>query len=96
MGRLEDIAARNQGSSRGSLKKNFSFGLRSLFLLVILGLLIFTKWAMPPKDTRPGVNVVPGPQDMPRPRGGIYLMKQPASGSAAGSSAAAGGTRPAR
>ena len=63
MGRLEDIAARNQHPWK--MRGQLSFGLRSLFLLVILGLLIFTDWALSPEDKRPGVDVVP-PTTVPR------------------------------
>jgi hypothetical protein len=57
--RLEAIANRNKHPWK--LKGMLSFGLRSLFLLVILGLLIFTNWAISPEDKRPGINVVPAP-----------------------------------
>ena len=68
MGRLENIASRNKHPWR--LKGTFSFGLRSLFLLVILGLLIFTNWATSPEDKRPGINVVPAPsKDASEPQG---------------------------
>lgn len=62
MGRLEDIAARNQHPWK--LRGQLAFGVRSLFLLVILGLLIFTDWALSPEDNRPGINVLP-----PKPEG---------------------------
>ncbi len=77
MSRLEEIAKRNAGASRWSLKQNFAFGLRSLFLLVILGLLLFTSWALPPKDMRPGVNIVP--DKTYRPTSGGTLLMRPAT-----------------
>jgi hypothetical protein len=80
--RLEDIAKRNEGAARFSLKSNFAFGLRSIFLLVILAGLIFTKWALPPKDTRPGINIVDprAPKARPAPSpDGVYLMQRPAA-----------------
>ncbi|MBA3397918.1 MAG: hypothetical protein H0T89_35165 [Deltaproteobacteria bacterium] len=55
MGRLEDIAARNRDPRW--FKGQVAFGLRSLFLLVVLGLLLFTSWALSPPDDRPGINV---------------------------------------
>ncbi len=86
MGRLENIASRNRHPWK--LRGMLSFGLRSLFLLVILGLLVFTKWGLPPKDERPGINVVPAPAPRPAPADdhaihGVKLWKPPAKGSAA-------------
>lgn len=57
MGRLENIAQRNKYPWK--LRGVLSFGFRSVFLLVILGLLIFTDWALSPADHRPGINIVP-------------------------------------
>lgn len=57
MGRLDNIAARNQRPWR--LKGTVAFGLRSIFLLVILGGLIFTDCAKAPDDDRPGIHVMP-------------------------------------
>ncbi len=80
MSRLDDIKRRNR-SGGYQLKHNWEFGLRSLFLLLILGLLAFTKWATPPPDHRPGIEIVPGPQDAakmrPRPTGGTTMMRAP-------------------
>jgi hypothetical protein len=76
--RLEDIAKRNRGAARWSLRSNFAFGLRSIFLLVILAGLIFTKWALPPKDTRPGINIV-DPKARPPSPDGIYLIRRPSA-----------------
>ena len=75
MSRLAAIANRNKHPWK--LKGMLAFGLRSLFLLVILGLLVFTRWAIPPKDDRPGVNVIPSP---PKEHAvhGVKLWKAPA------------------
>lgn len=59
VGRLDDIAARNKNPKW--FKGQIAFGVRSVFLLVILGLLLFTNWALAPEDDRPGITVVPGP-----------------------------------
>ncbi len=56
MGRLEDIAARNRDPKW--FKGQLAFGLRSIFLLVIVGALLFTRWALAPADDRPGINIV--------------------------------------
>jgi len=72
VGKLEDIVARNQQSFR--LKGSRAMLLRGLFLLLILGLFLFTKWAMPPKDDRPGINVVP---EKDRAVRGVKLYKVP-------------------
>jgi hypothetical protein len=60
VGRLENIAERNKHPWK--LKGTLSFGIRSVFLLVILGMLIFTDCGRAPKDDRPGINVVPAKQ----------------------------------
>ena len=57
MGRLDNITARNKHPFR--MKGSRAFLVRGLFLLVILALFLFTSWASPPEDTRPGINVVP-------------------------------------
>ena len=57
MGRLEDIALRNKQPFR--LKGSRSMLIRGVFLLLILALFLFSSWATPPEDTRPGINVVP-------------------------------------
>jgi hypothetical protein len=75
MGRLENIAERNKKPAWW--KGQISFGLRSLFLLVILGLLIFTDWALSPEDDRPGINIIPPPPDETRVEG-IRLRRAPA------------------
>jgi hypothetical protein len=76
VGRLQDIAARNE---RGGyqLKRNWEFTLRSLFLLVIIALLAITKWAIPPPDHRPGIIVVPDKSF--RPNSGGTLMMRPSA-----------------
>ena len=56
------------------MKDMFHFGVRSIFLLVILGMLIFTRWAIPPKDDRPGINVIPPATNVH----GVMLWKAPA------------------
>ncbi len=61
MGRFDNIIARNKKpfrlpSSRGML-------LRGIFILVIIGAFLFTKWGTPPEAERPGNNVVPAPQE---------------------------------
>jgi hypothetical protein len=50
VGRLDSIIERNRNPKwfRGKL----SFGLRSLFLLVIIIALLFTDWALAPEDHR--------------------------------------------
>ena len=60
MGRLDNIVQRNKHPWK--LRGVLSFGARSVFLIVILGLLIFTDWALSPPDNRPGINIVP-PKD---------------------------------
>lgn len=59
MGRLENIAQRNKQPFR--LKGSRSMLVRGIFLLLILALFLFTRWATPPEDKRPGINVVPTP-----------------------------------
>lgn len=62
MGRLEDIVERNR--KRPRRRERFELGLRSIFLLVILGLLLFTDWALSPVDT----TATPlAPPETPRP-----------------------------
>jgi hypothetical protein len=56
VGRLDEIVARNKQPFR--LKGTRSLLVRGLFLLLILGLFLFTSWGTPPPDTRPGINVV--------------------------------------
>lgn len=73
MGRLDNIVQRNKHPWR--LRGTLSFGLRSVFLLVILGLLIFTDWALSPDDDRPGINVVPEKDPAVRD---VKLWKPPA------------------
>jgi hypothetical protein len=73
--RLDEIAKRNQHPWK--LKGMLSFGLRSLFLLLILALLIFTTWAIPPKDDRPGVNVIPSPPPKEKRVDGVKLWSPP-------------------
>ena len=73
MSRLDNIVARNKQpfrlpSSRGML-------IRGIFLLLILGAFLFTKWGTPPEDKRPGINVVPGPAKDVR---GVKLYRAPA------------------
>jgi hypothetical protein len=75
VGRLDDIANRNKRPWK--LKNVLSFGLRSLFLLIILALLIFTKWAIPPKDDRPGINVIPPPPPKEKRIDGVKLWTPP-------------------
>jgi hypothetical protein len=60
VGRLEDIVARNKNPK--GRRMTWSFGVRSLLLLVILAILIFSNLAEPPADNRPGINIVP-PKD---------------------------------
>lgn len=74
MGRLEDIIERNRKPPRR--RERFELGLRSLFLLVILGLLLFTDWALSP-DTDDATDTRQ-PPEQPRPATpghvpGIYL-----------------------
>ena len=57
MSRLADIVARNKQPFR--LKGSRAMVLRGLFLLLILALFLFTSWAKPPPDKRPGIHVVP-------------------------------------
>lgn len=80
MGRLENIAERNKKPAWW--KGQIAFGLRSIFLLVILGLLIFTNWAVSPKDDRPGINIIPPPpapdETSTRRVEGIRLRRAPA------------------
>jgi hypothetical protein len=71
--RLDAIIERNQKPARKSLRSNFAFGVRSIFLLIILAMLFFTKWAIPPKDDRPGINVVPPATNVH----GVKLWKAP-------------------
>lgn len=73
MGRFEDIVARNRQPFR--LQGSRAMLLRGLFLVLILGLFLFTKWAMPPVDKRPGINVVPEKDPAVR---GVKLYKVPA------------------
>lgn len=75
VGRLDDIAKRNVHPWR--MKNMLSFGIRSLFLLLILALLIFTSWAKSPPDDRPGVNVI-APPTAPKKPSGVYLYREPA------------------
>jgi hypothetical protein len=75
VGRFDEIVARNQkpfrlASSRGMI-------VRGIFLLLILALFLFTSWGTPPEDKRPGINVVPGPQDA-KPVRGVKLYRAPA------------------
>lgn len=77
MGRFDNIIARNRKpfrlpSSRGML-------IRGVFILLILGAFLFTKWGTPPEDKRPGINVVPGPQDQPKSVPGVKLYRAPAN-----------------
>ena len=73
VGRLDNIVQRNKHPWK--LKNTLSFGLRSVFLLVILGMLIFTDCARQPEDKRPGINVVPERDPAVRD---IKLWKPPA------------------
>lgn len=57
MGRLENITQRNKHPFR--LKGSRGLLVRGLFLLLILAAFLFTGWARPPEDKRPGINVVP-------------------------------------
>lgn len=56
MSRLNDIVARNKQPFR--LQGTRAMVIRGLFLLLILALFLFTSWAKPPEDHRPGINVV--------------------------------------
>jgi len=72
VGRLDNIAQRNKHpfklvGSRGMV-------IRSLFLLLILALFLFTDWATQPEDHRPGINVVPAKDPAVR---GVKLYKVP-------------------
>lgn len=73
MGKLEDIVARNKQAFR--LKGSRAMLIRGIFLLLILAFFLFTSWAKPPPDHRPGINVVP-PKD-PAVRD-VKLYKAPA------------------
>lgn len=71
MGRLEDIIERNRKPPKR--RERFELGLRSLFLLVILALLLFTDWALSPDADQPPT---PPPQPRPAQPGhvpGIYM-----------------------
>ena len=72
MGRLDDIVARNKRPPRR--RERLELGLRSLFLLVILGLLLFTDWALSPDDD----GAPPPPPATPAPKQpghvpGVYI-----------------------
>jgi len=86
VGRLDDIATRNRNPKW--FKGQVAFGLRSVFLLVILGLLLFTNWALAPEDDRPGINVVPGPVAKDPAVRDVKLWSPRARGSAAAPSTA--------
>ena len=72
MGRLDNIAQRNKHPFR--LKGSRGLIVRGLFLLLILALFLFTSWAKPPPDTRPGINVVPSKDKAVH---GVKLWKAP-------------------
>jgi hypothetical protein len=55
VGKLEEIVARNKQPFR--LQGTRSMIVRGVFLLLILALFLFTSWASPPPDHRPGINV---------------------------------------
>jgi hypothetical protein len=59
VGRFDEIIARNKQPFR--LKGTRALLIRGFFLLLILVLFLFTSWATPPEDHRPGINVVPTP-----------------------------------
>jgi hypothetical protein len=73
VGRLEDIKERNKQPFR--LKGSRALFIRGLFLLLILGLFLFSDWATQPEDTRPGINIVPAKDPAVR---GVKLYKVPA------------------
>ena len=73
MGRLDEIVARNKQPFR--LKGTRAMVIRGVFLLLILALFLFTSWAKPPPDTRPGINVVPDKNPAVRD---VKLYRQPA------------------
>lgn len=73
MGRLENIAQRNKQPFR--LQGSRAMLVRGVFLLVILGAFLFTRWASPPPDNRPGINVVPAKDPAVRD---VKLYKVPA------------------
>jgi hypothetical protein len=56
VGKLEDIVARNKQPFR--LQGSRAMILRGVFLLLILAFFLFTSWAKPPPDDRPGINVI--------------------------------------
>ncbi len=51
--------------------------IRGVFILLTLGAFLFTKWGTPPEDKRPGINVVPAPQEKSVP--GVKLYRAPAN-----------------
>ena len=72
MGRFEDIVQRNKQPFR--LQGSRAMLIRGVFLLVILSLFLFSRWATPPEDHRPGINVVPAKDPAVR---GVKLYKVP-------------------
>jgi hypothetical protein len=72
VGRLENIAQRNKHPWK--LKGTLAFGVRSVFLLVIIGMMIFSDCGRAPEDHRPGINVVPARDPGVRD---VKLWKQP-------------------
>lgn len=76
MGRLEDIIARNR-RPHGGFRASFGMAWRGLVILVILGLLIFTDWALtdggggpaarPPDPAERRLDGVPVLRPAPRP-----------------------------
>ena len=77
MGRLDNIVQRNKQPFR--LKGSRGMLVRGLFLLLILALFLFSSWAKPPPDNRPGINVVPSPPQPPKEKAvhGVKLWKAP-------------------
>jgi hypothetical protein len=73
VGRLEDIKERNKQPFR--LKGSRAMVIRGVFLLLILGLFLFSNWGKQPEDNRPGINVVPAKDPAVR---GVKLYKVPA------------------
>ena len=73
MGRLDNIAQRNKHPFR--LKGSRAMIIRGLFLVLILALFLFTSWAKPPPDNRPGINVVPAKPE--KAVHGVKLWKAP-------------------
>jgi hypothetical protein len=77
VGRLEDIITRNR-RPHGGFRATFEMAWRGLVILVILGLLIFTDWALtdggggpaarPPDPAERRLDDVPVLRQAPRPR----------------------------